>query len=167
MTRLDFSVEDPRSGEVRAILERHHAFANTHSPPEDVHALGLEGLLDPAVTLYGCRVSGELLAIGAIRRLDAHHAELKSMHVLAEARGRGIGRAMVDHLLGVARERGHGRVSLETGTMEAFAPARDLYAAAGFVPCEPFADYRRSPNSTCLTLLLGERPGSQPRNVTS
>ena len=79
------------------------------------------------------------------------------MHTVKAARGQGVGRAMVDHLLDVAVERNVERVSLETGTMAGFAPARSLYASVGFEPCEPFADYFVSPNSTCMTLLLADR----------
>jgi len=157
----EIAIDDPRAGDVRRLLERHLAFANLHSPPEDVHALDVEGLVDPAVTFFGYRVAGELLAVGALKRLDARHAELKSMHTAEEARGRGIGRAMVEHLLRVARERGYARASLETGSMAAFAPARALYARVGFVPCAPFGDYSPSRNSTCMTLELqaGDTPG--------
>jgi putative acetyltransferase len=82
------------------------------------------------------------------------------MHTAPPARGRGIGRAMVDHLLGVARDRGLRRVSLETGSMAAFAPARSLYASSGFRECGPFGDYSPSRNSTFMTLsLTGHRPG--------
>jgi len=95
-----------------------------------------------------------LLGVGAIKQLDPDHAELKSMHTAEEARRRGIGRAIVDHLLAVAAERGVSRVSLETGAMDAFAPARSLYASVGFVPCGPFGDYAESPNSAYMTLLL-------------
>jgi putative acetyltransferase len=130
------------------------AFANEHSPPEDVHALDLTGLLDGDVSFFSFRLDRELLGIGALKLLDENHAELKSMHTTEAARGRGVGRAMVEHLLGVARARGIRRVSLETGTMAAFAPARSLYARAGFEPCEPFGDYRPSPNSTYMTLWL-------------
>lgn len=94
------------------------------------------------------------MAVGALRQLDAAHAELKSMHTLSSARGRGVGRAMLEHLLDVARERGCTRVSLETGTMAAFAPARALYASVGFTPCAPFAAYRTTANSMCMTLAL-------------
>jgi putative acetyltransferase len=154
MPEGEISIDDPRAADVRALLERHLAFANLHSPPEDVHALDVAGLLDPAITFYSFRLNGELLAVGALRRLDEEHAELKSMHTTEEARGRGIGRAMLDHLLGVARERGFRRVSLETGSMAAFAPARDMYTKAGFTECAPFGDYFVSPNSTCMTLSL-------------
>jgi putative acetyltransferase len=76
------------------------------------------------------------------------------MHTAEAARGQGIGRKLVEHLLAVARERGYARVSLETGAGPPFAPARELYARAGFAPCPPFGDYRASPNSTCMTLAL-------------
>jgi putative acetyltransferase len=150
----EISIDDPRSTDVRGLLERHLAFANEHSPPEDVHALDLNGLLDPAIAFFSFRLNGELLAVGALKQLDRHHAELKSMHTAAAARRRGIGRAMVDHLIGVARDRGFRQVSLETGTMAAFAPARALYEEAGFVPCRPFGVYRESPNSAFMTLFL-------------
>jgi putative acetyltransferase len=150
----EISLDDPRGPDVMALLERHLAFANTHSPPEDVHALDASGLVDPAVTFFSFRTDGQLLAVGAIRRIDDSHAELKSMHTAEEARGQGLGRAMVDHLIGVARDSGFRQVSIETGTMEAFAPARSLYRGVGFQPCEPFGEYTYSPNSICLTLFL-------------
>jgi putative acetyltransferase len=154
MLEGNISPDDPRASDVRALLDCHLAFANEHSPPEDVHALDHGGLLDPDVLFFSYRLNHELLGIGALRVLDAHHAELKSMHTAEAARGRGIGRAMVEHLLAVARARGIRRVSLETGTMPAFAPAHSLYAQAGFEPCQPFGGYVQSPNSTCMTLLL-------------
>jgi len=150
----ELSIDDPRDKDVRELLERHLAFAKSHSPPEDVHALDIDRLLDPAITFFSFRLDGELLGVGALKQLDWRHAELKSMHTAQAARGRGIGRAMVDHLVGVARSRGVHRVSIETGSMPAFAPARALYTSAGFRPCGPFADYRPSPNSTFMTLWL-------------
>jgi putative acetyltransferase len=148
------AVDDPRAEDVMALLAAHLAFANEHSPPDDVHALDLAGLLDPEVAFFSYREAGRLLAIGALRRIDPDHAEVKSMHTAREARGRGIGRAMVAHLIGVARARGFRRLSLETGTMAAFEPARALYSSMGFVPCEPFGSYFHSRNSTCMTLAL-------------
>jgi putative acetyltransferase len=148
------SIDDPRADDVRALLERHLAFSEATTPPEDRHALDIDGLLAPAVSFYSYRIDGQLLGVGALKRLGDDHAEIKSMHTAAEARGRGVGRAMVDHLVGVARERGFRRVSLETGSGPAFAPARGLYASARFAPCEPFADYGPSPNSAYMTRLL-------------
>ena len=137
-----------------ALLERHLTFARETSPPEDMHALDLSGLLDPGITLFSARSGGRLLAIGALKELDGSGAELKSMHTTEEARRQGVGKAMLDHLISVARRRGHRRVSLETGSMEAFVPALALYESAGFTPCGPFGDYSPSPNSTYLTLNL-------------
>jgi putative acetyltransferase len=147
-------VDDPRKPDVRALLERHLTFALSTTPPEHSFALDVDGLLDPAITFYSLRADGELLGIGAIKQLDAGHAEIKSMHTAHAARGRGVGRAMLDHLLAVARSRGCARVSLETGTMEEFAPARALYSSAGFTACGPFADYQPSADNYFMTLAL-------------
>ena len=148
------AVDDPMADDVRALLDRHLAFARSTSPPEDVHALDHEGLLDPAVTFFSFRQHGELLAVGALKRLDDGHAELKSMHTAEAARRRGVGRAMLEHLVAVARQRGFRRLSLETGTARVFEPARSLYTGAGFEPCPPFGDYGPSPNSAFMTLDL-------------
>ncbi len=150
----EIRVDDPRAPDVRALLALHLTFARAQTPPEDAHAMDVDGLLDRAVTFFGYRAGGTLLAVGALKRLDRDHAEIKSMHTAQAARGRGLGRMMLDHLIAVARERGYRRLSLETGSMAAFAPARSLYASAGFEPCEPFGDYRESPNSTYMTLRL-------------
>ena len=140
------------------------AFSHSVTPAGHVHALNVDGLLDPSLTLYSARVDGVLAGVGAIKQLDSSHAELKSMHTSDSFRRRGVGRAMVDHLLKVAADRGCTRVSLETGTMEAFAPARHMYATAGFEPCEPFGNYTVNPYSTCMTILLSaHRPaGGDP-----
>ena len=155
---LEITVDDPLVSDVRALLETHLAFAHGTSPPEHVHALDVEGLLDPTVTFFSARHDGVLVGVGAIKRLDDLHAELKSMHTTAAARGQGVGRAMVEHLLKVAAERGHRRVSIETGTMEAFDAARALYTSVGFRPCAPFAQYTVNPYSVCMTIELDGYP---------
>jgi putative acetyltransferase len=152
--QLVIAIDDPRADDVRALLARHLEFANDHSPPEDVHALDLDGLLGPSITFFTARRGGELLGTGALKELDPAHAEIKSMHTVAAARRLGVARAMLDELVLVARRRGYRRVSLETGSMEAFAPARALYAAAGFTTCEPFAEYVPSRHSTFMTREL-------------
>ena len=138
----------------RAVLERHLTFARQATPAEYVHALDIEGLLDPAITFFSVRLEGKVVGVGAIKQLDTSHIELKSMHTIVEARRRGVGRALVDHLLAVAAERGGGRISLETGTTDEFEPARRLYASAGFVPCGPFGSYAESPRNYFMTLEL-------------
>lgn len=147
-------VDDPRKPDVLALLERHLEFARSVTPPEDVHALDLDGLVDPSVTFFSLREDGRLLGIGAIKELTRGHMELKSIHTAEEARGNGVGRAVVERLLASARERGATRVSLETGSTDEFAASRSLYAQLGFVECEPFGDYSPSRNSTFMTLEL-------------
>jgi putative acetyltransferase len=147
-------LDDPRKEDVEALLHTHLAFAREHSPPEDVHALDTDGLLAPNVSFFSLREHGRLLGVGALQEIEPGHGEVKSMHTTAAARGRGVARAMLDHLLATARSLGYSRVSLETGTMEAFSPARALYESAGFIVCAPFAGYRDSPNSVCMTLDL-------------
>lgn len=154
---LDIAIADPRVDDVRQLVEHHLEFGRLHSPPQDAHALEIDGLLNPAVTLFSIRRRAELVAIGALKQLDDQHAELKTMHTAEYVCGLGIGRAMLDYLLTVARERGFEHVSLETGSMEAFAPARSLYMSAGFTSCEPFGDTRRSPNSTYMTVRVSKR----------
>ena len=151
---IEIAVTDPGEPDVVALLEGHLAFAAEHSPPEDVHALDLDGLRHESISFFAARRDGELLGVGALKVLDESHGELKSMHTMAGARGSGVGAAIVARLVEEARTRGLSRVSLETGTMEAFAPARRLYARAGFLPCGPFGDYNPSRNSTFMTLDL-------------
>lgn len=135
------SIDDPRRPEVLALLERHLGFCLSETPPEHSFALDADGLLDPKVTFVSFRDGVTVLGVAALKELDAGHAEIKSMHTAAEARGRGVGRALLSHLLDTARARGYLRVSLETGTTPGFAAARELYESAGFVPTGPFADY--------------------------
>lgn len=151
---LEITADDLTGDDVRALLETHLAFSHSAGPRQYSFALDAEALSEPGVTFYCARRAGELLGIGALKRLDETHAELKSMHTRAEARRQGVGRAMVLHLVAAARGAGYRRVSLETGTMDEFAPARALYAEVGFVPCPPFGDYEETPYNTCMTLLL-------------
>lgn len=145
------ALDDPERDDVRELLERHLAYANECTPPGHVHALDVSALCTPDILFFGCRDDGKLLAVGALRLIDEHHGELKSMHTAAEARGRGIGTELVNSLIDVARERGVTRLSLETGTMDAFAPARALYLRMDFEECEPFGEYTNNPNSICMT----------------
>ena len=148
-------VDDPRKADVRALLERHLAFCLSETPPEHSFALDVDALTKPGIVFFSYRdTDGTLLGVGAIKELDPSQVEIKSMHTAAEARGRGVGRAMLDHLLSVARARGYQRVSLETGTTPGFAAARAMYVGRGFVPAEPFADYVRTGDNTFYTLVL-------------
>lgn len=144
---------------MQALLARHLEFVNEHCPPEDVHALDLTGLLAEDISFFSVRESGQILTLGALKQLDRQHGELKSMHTAQAARGRGAGRAMLDHLVVVARSRGYRRLSLQTGSTGPFASARALYASAGFITCASFAGYRPSPHSAYMTLALDPGAG--------
>lgn len=124
------------------------------SPAESVHALDLDGLLEPAITFLAARRAGTLLGIGALKRLAPDLAEIKSMRTAAAARGAGVAEAVVKQLLMVAEQSGVPEVSLETGTQDYFAPARRLYARLGFTSCGPFGSYPDDPHSVFLTIAL-------------
>lgn len=151
---LHIELDDLSRPQVHALLEEHLADMYAQSPPESVHALDLDRLRAPEISFWTAWDGDTLLATGALKQLDAGHAEIKSMRTPRALRGRGAGKAMLAHLIAVARARGYRRLSLETGTQPAFEPATRLYLAAGFVPCAPFADYRLDPNSLYLTLTL-------------
>jgi putative acetyltransferase len=151
---LDIAEDDLSGEDVQALVAFHLGGMHAESPACKVHALPIDKLRQPGVTFYTARVNGALAAMGAIKHLAAAHGELKSMRAAPEWRGKGVGEAMLRHLLAVARARGFARVSLETGRTEAFAPAVALYRKHGFVECEAFADYVVDDFSQCLTLAL-------------
>ena len=148
------SVDDPRRPEVRALLERHLSFCLSETPPEHSFALDVDGLLDPKVTLVSYRDGENVLGVAALKELDGAHAEVKSMHTAAEARGRGVGRALLAHLLDTAKARGYQRVFLETGTTPGFAAARALYESMGFTPTGPFGGYPETGDNMFYSLAL-------------
>jgi putative acetyltransferase len=148
-------VDDLAGIEIERLLERHLEFCRFHSPPGSVHALDLPALRErDSLTFWTASRGGDLLGCIAMQELDAQHGEIKSMHTSAVARGQGIGRAMVAHVIEEARRRSYRRLSLETGTMEGFLPARRLYEEFGFRACPPFANYFEDPNSVCMTREL-------------
>ncbi|MCV2393937.1 GNAT family N-acetyltransferase [Actinotalea sp. M2MS4P-6] len=147
-------IDDLSGDDVRALLAGHLAEMRATTPACSVHALDLDGLSAPHVTVWAARDGVELLGAGALSELDATHGELKSMRTAAHARGRGVAAAVLGTIMAAARARGYRRLSLETGSYEFFAPARRLYARHGFVECGPFAGYRDDPNSVFMTLAL-------------
>ena len=161
MSDVVIAPDDPRAPDVTALLVRHLELMGATTPPEFVFALDVSALVDPAITFCSARRSGVVLGVGALKELDAAHGELKSMHTAAEARGQGIGAAVLGHLVGLARARGYRRLSLETGSQDAFAPARSLYAASGFSVCGPFGAYPDCSKSVFMTLALAAGRPSQ------
>ncbi len=108
----------------------------------------------PEITFWTVWENDELLGCGALKELDPQHGEIKSMRTSARHRRQGVATALLTHILEEARRRGYKRLSLETGSNEAFAPARSLYATFGFTSCEPFADYSLDPYSVFMTRQL-------------
>ena len=139
------------------LLHIHLTNARAESPPESVHALDLTGLQSPDISFWTIWEDESLLGFGALKRLSDDHGEVKSMHTAQAMRGRGVGTAMLRHIIATARATGMSRLSLETGSMEYFAPARALYKSHGFVECPPFADYVPDPNSVFMSLDLQRR----------
>lgn len=137
-----------------ALMEEHRAAMQATAPPESQHALDLSGLRQPSVRVWTIHDNDVLVGCGALQHLGAGHAEVKAMRTSRSRLRRGVARAMLDHLLAEARRSGYARVSLETGSMDYFAPARRMYAAAGFVECGPFGDYVEDPNSCYMTRAL-------------
>ena len=148
------TTEKSLTDELAQILQAHWLFCTSSTPIEHVYALDASKLFSPDITVFGARIDGELVGVGAIRKLDAHHAELKSMHTLAKSRGSGVGRAMVAHIEDFARSSGIKRMSLETGTNEAFKPARELYKYLGYNSCDAFGDYVLNEDNMCMTKLI-------------
>jgi putative acetyltransferase len=149
--------DDLRRPEVTALLRVHLANCRRWSPPQSVHALDLDALRAPGVSFWTAWEGDGLLGCGALKELDPGHGEIKSMHTAAEHRGRGVALGLLTHMIEVARTRSYRRLSLETGSMQAFAPARALYARFGFSYCGPFGDYVLDPNSVFMTLDLDAR----------
>lgn len=147
--------EDDLTGpEIAALLTLHLAEMHAWSPPCSVHAMPIERLRGDDVTFFSAWDGPALAACGAIKQLDAAHGELKSMRADPGYRGKGAGRAVLDHLIRVAQQRGYTRLSLETGAPEQFEPARRLYRANGFAECGPFGDYAPDPFSVFITRCL-------------
>jgi putative acetyltransferase len=147
-------VDDLSGPEIAALIGEHLRDMHLQSPPESIHALGLEKLRQPNVTVWSAWEGDELVGCGALKELDPSHGEIKSMRTARAHRRKGVAAAMLRHLLDEAKRRGYARVSLETGSMASFEPARQLYARHGFTLCGPFADYRLDANSTFMTRTL-------------
>ena len=148
------TIEESLTDDLAQILQAHWLFCTSSTPIEHVYALDASKLFSPDIIVFGARIDGELVGVGAIRKLDAHHAELKSMHTLAKSRGSGVGKAMVAHIEDFAGSSGIKRMSLETGTNEAFKPARELYKSLGYNSCDAFGEYVLSEDNMCMTKLI-------------
>jgi putative acetyltransferase len=149
-------IDDLQHPAVHALLNEHLEHMYELSPAESVHALNLEKLRVPEITFWTAWENDLLLGCGALKELDRRHGEIKSMRTPVAHRRKGAGRAILAHIIEVAKERSYVRLSLETGTADAFKPAQKLYESFGFKYCGPFDDYKEDPNSVFMTLRLDQ-----------
>lgn len=146
--------ESPLGADLALLMERHTADMHADTPPESIHMMDAGQLAKPGISFFVMRDTGVPVGMAAYKRINDHHAEIKSMHMLAETRGRGLSKRMLTHLLDEARAEGFRRLSLETGVQPTFVAARALYAKAGFSDCGPFEGYGPDPNSVFMTIEL-------------
>jgi len=151
---MQIKLDDLTGPGIRALLEEHLRSMYEITPPESVHAFDIGKLRQPDVTFWSVWSGDELVGCGALLELDPRHGEIKSMRTVTARRRSGAGRAVLEHIIQEARRRSYGRLSLETGSMKEFEPARRLYERFGFVRCGPFGHYRPDPNSVFMTMEL-------------
>jgi len=151
---MNIRVDDLSGPAIAGLLQEHLRSMALHSPPESIHALDLEALRRPEITFWSVWQDAALLGCGALKELGAHHGEIKSMRTASPHLRKGVAARLMGHILEEATRRLYRRLSLETGSMEAFAPACRLYARFGFRPCGPFADYVEDPYSVFMSREL-------------
>jgi putative acetyltransferase len=151
---VEIKIDDLSGSEIAEFLEEHIKEMKSVSPPESKHALDLEGLRKPEIKFWTVWENSRLIGCGAMKELDANHAEIKSMRTAISFRGEGVASMLLQHILNEAKLRGYRRISLETGSMPFFEPARKLYVKYGFKNCAPFSTYREDPNSVFMTIKL-------------
>jgi putative acetyltransferase len=153
---VEIKIDDLTGPEVAELVGEHLQGMSLNSPPESIHALNLEGLKKPEITFWSVWEGKELVGCGALKELDGQHGEIKSMRTSASHLRKGIARRMLQHIIEEAQRRGYRQLSLETGSMDDFEPARRLYASFGFQYCQPFSDYTEDPNSVFMTIKCND-----------
>lgn len=151
---MDIRVDDLESAVVIELLQEHLAAMEPTAPPESRHALDLDGLRSADVTFWSMWDGIELAGVGALKQLSKDHAEIKSMKTATAYLRQGVASRMVQHIIAEAKASGYKQLSLETGSMAYFEPARRLYASFGFTQCPPFGSYIADPNSVFMTKRL-------------
>lgn len=151
---MEIRIDALRSPGIIELLREHLHGMGLHSPPESIHALDLDALRKPDITLWSAWEDSGLMGCGALKQLDPLHGEIKSMRTASAHLRKGVAAKLLQHILEEAGRRCYRRLSLETGSMEAFVPAHRLYADFGFRPCGPFAGYVEDPYSVFMTREL-------------
>ena len=152
--KMQIRIDNLSGPEIAALLTEHLRCLAEISPPESRHALNLDELRRPDVTFWSAWQGRELVGCGALKQLDAGHGEVKSMRTAQAHLRKGVASMLLGHIIAEAKNRGYRRLSLETGSMEYFEPARKLYRKFGFAECGPFAGYIEDPNSMFMTKKL-------------
>ena len=151
---MEIRLDDLTGADVAKLIGEHLLNMTLNSPPESIHALNLDQLQKPEITFWSAWEGKEILGCGALKELDHQHGEIKSMRTASLHLRKGVAKRMLQHIVEEAKQRGYNRLSLETGSMDAFEPARRLYASFGFRYCQPFSDYTEDPNSVFMTKEL-------------
>ncbi len=151
---MEIKIDDLSSAEIAAFLNEHVQDMRSVSPPESTHVLDLAELRGPEITFWACREAGRIVGCCALKKIDREHGEVKSMRTANALRRQGIACRLLEHLIREAEIRGFRRLSLETGAMDFFEPARRLYGKFGFERCEPFSTYKDDPNSVFFTKVI-------------
>ena len=151
---MEIKIDDLSGHEIFDLLEEHRRSMFEYSPPESVHALDTEAMRAPNVTFWSAWEDGQIIGCGALKELDPAHAEVKSMRTAAGHLRKGVAGKILEQMIREAQTRGYERLSLETGSDEAFSPAQKLYEKFGFEYCGPFADYVEDPYSVFMTRSL-------------
>lgn len=153
--KVSIAPADLNAEDFRGLIGAHKSLMLETSPPESSHALKIEAMKSPELTVWEMRDGDKLVGCGALKRLkDGRSGEIKAMHTVAQFRGGGLGKSMLRHIMSTAEERYYSRVYLETGSQPAFQPARALYESHGFVACGPFGDYKDDPHSVFMVKVL-------------
>jgi len=151
---MEIILDDLSCKEIAEFLQEHIDDMKTTSPPESKHALGLDGLRSLDVTFWSVYEQGSLVGCGALKELSSYHGEIKSMRTAKSSRGKGVASTLLKHIFLVASSRGYKKLSLETGSMQFFEPARKLYLNHGFQVCAPFGKYIEDPNSVFMSKII-------------
>ena len=152
--KIDIRIDDLSSEESQSIVREHMAGMLANTPIESVHALPLDKLRQPNITFWTAWIGSELCGCGALQTLDAQHGEVKTMRTRTKFLRKGVGQAVLSHIVNHATDTGIKRLSLETGSSDVFLAARAMYLNNGFGICGPFGDYKLDPYSVFMTKLL-------------
>ncbi|WP_075619183.1 GNAT family N-acetyltransferase [Paenisporosarcina indica] len=147
-------IDDLTGSEIVELVNEHLHGMTLQSPPESIHALNLEQLQRPEITFWSAWEDNSLVGCGALKELDSEHGEIKSMRTSSLHLRKGVAKRLLQHIIEESKRRGYRRLSLETGSMNSFEPARRLYTSFGFQYCQPFSDYLEDPNSIFMTMKL-------------